>query len=158
MGVAGSGKSTVGAALAEALRCPFLDGDDLHPPGNVAKLARGEPLTDADRAPWLAALRERIEHAAARGAALVVACSALRGAYRAFLARRTPVSWVFLRADAALLRERLRRRTGHFMGHALLDSQLAALEAPDDALEVDAALPVGTVVERVLRELTRAAG
>jgi gluconokinase len=155
MGVAGSGKSTIGARLAGALGCPFLDGDDVHPPANVAKVSRGEALTDTDRRPWLATLRERIERAAGRGSDLVVACSALRRSYREFLGRGLAVSWVFLTGDAAMLRERLRRRTGHFMREVLLDSQMETLEEPVDAIVVDVAMPVDAAVELILRELPR---
>jgi gluconokinase len=158
MGVAGSGKSTIGAALAEVLGCPFLDGDDVHPPANVAKVSRGEALTDADRAPWLAAIRQRIDRAVERGSDLVVACSALKRSYREFLGRGLTVSWVFLRGDDTLLRERMRRRTGHFMPAALLDSQLDALEEPGDAIEVDVRAPVDAAVERILSELRREHG
>jgi gluconokinase len=158
MGVAGSGKSTIGAALAEVLGCPFLDGDEVHPPANVAKLSLGEALTDSDRAPWLAAIRQHIDRAAERGSDLVVACSALRRSYREFLGRGLTVSWVFLRGDDTLLRERLRQRTGHFMPAALLDSQLGALEEPHDAIEVDVRVPVDAAVERIVRELRRRHG
>jgi gluconokinase len=158
MGVAGSGKSTIGTGLAGALRCPFLDGDELHPPVNIAKLTRDVALTDTDRAPWLSALRERIERAAERGSDLVVACSALRQSYREFLGRHLDVSWVFLRGPDTLIRERLRRRTGHFMREVLLDSQLDALEEPVDAIVVDVAMPVDAAVELILRELDREHG
>jgi gluconokinase len=158
MGVAGSGKSTIGAALAEVLGCPFLDGDDVHPPANVAKVSRGEALTDADRAPWLAAIRQRIDRAVERGSDLVVACSALKRSYREFLGRGLTVSWVFLRGDDTLLRERMRQRTGHFMPAALLDSQLDALEEPGDAIDVDVRAPVDAAVERILSELRREHG
>ena len=149
-GVAGSGKSTVGRALADSLGWRFHDADDLHSPGNVARMARGQGLTDEQRAPWLTAVRQVIEQAAASGEDALVACSALKATYRRFLAKDIPaVAFVFLAGDETLLRERLSRRTGHFAGAALLESQLATLEPPTDALTLDAALPVATLVERI---------
>ncbi|WP_394553784.1 gluconokinase [Agromyces sp. MMS24-JH15] len=127
MGVSGSGKSTVGAALAEALGLAFVDGDDLHPPANVAKMAAGVPLDDDDRAPWLRAVGLRL----AEGE-VVVACSALRVRYRDRLRElATGTRFVFLDLDRDELARRLGQRPGHFMPASLLDSQLAALERPD---------------------------
>ena len=97
MGVAGSGKTTVGPRLAERLGCPFLDGDALHPPANVAKMAAGIALTDADRLPWLAAIHARVLDAFRSGDSLVVACSALKASYRAVLSEGVPVAWVYLK-------------------------------------------------------------
>ncbi len=145
MGVAGAGKSTVGEALARALGWPFVEGDALHPPANVAKMRRGEPLDDADRAPWLRAIADEIR---ARPDA-VVACSALREAYRAALRVRPDVRFVFLDVPRALLDERLAKRRGHFMPPTLLASQLATLERPADAVTVDGAQPVAAQVATI---------
>jgi gluconokinase len=135
MGVSGSGKSTVGALLAERLGSPFLEGDALHPAANVRKMREGVPLTDIDRRDWLAAVAHRLEDAARAGRGLVVACSALKRAYRDTLRERAPgVLFVHLSGSRATLEERLARRHGHFMPPSLLDSQLATLEplAPDE--------------------------
>ena len=154
MGVSGAGKSTVGRALAERLRWPFLDADDLHSPASVAKMAQGIALDDVDRQEWLARLHDQMAAAASQRTDLVVACSALRERYRRQLAAGVAdVRWVYLRADPAVLRGRLAARRGHFAGPELLDSQLAALEPPVDAVQADAALPVGTLVEDICRAL-----
>lgn len=138
MGVAGAGKTTVGQRLAGALGWRFLEGDDFHPPANVAKMAAGTPLTDEDRLPWLQRLRELITDALARGEDAVLACSALKQSYRVMLtvdpARER---WVFLWAPREVIAARLAKRTGHFMPPSLLDSQIATLEAPAEALQVD---------------------
>ncbi|MFE8605059.1 gluconokinase [Archangium violaceum] len=154
MGVSGSGKTTVGQRLAAALGCQFRDADDFHPPGNIAKMAAGIALTDEDRAPWLTVLRERVENTLAAGEALVLACSALKRAYRERLtvdaARQR---WVYLRVPREILARRLMARTGHYMPAVLLDSQLAALEVPEDALVVEATADPDTLVATLLREL-----
>ncbi|AKI99947.1 gluconokinase [Archangium gephyra] len=154
MGVSGSGKTTVGQRLAVALGWRFRDADDFHPPANIAKMTAGIPLTDEDRAPWLAVLRELLRNTLAAGVPVVLACSALKHSYRERLtvdaARQR---WVYLRVPRALLAERLKARTGHYMPAALLDSQLAALEIPEDALVVEATADPDTLVATVLREL-----
>lgn len=147
-GVAGSGKTTVGKLLAESLGWPFHDGDDYHPPANVERMAAGIPLTDADRRPWLAALRNVVHHTLASESDAVIACSSLTRAHRDYL-RRPGVSFVFLKGSAELLRDRLQRRRGHFFPPALLASQLAALEEPRDALVVDAAQPAAAIVREI---------
>jgi gluconokinase len=127
MGVSGSGKSTVGSALAAELRVPFVDADDLHPLANVEKMASGIPLTDDDRWPWLRLVGERLAGAGATG--MVVACSALKRSYRDAIRAEAPgVRFVFLDASRALLEARVANRPTHFMPASLLDSQLAALE------------------------------
>lgn len=134
MGVAGSGKTTLAAALAEHLGLARLDADDLHPPANVAKMAAGIPLDDNDRAPWLDAVADWMAHHA--GAGSVVACSALRRRYRDRLRAAAPaLRLVFLDGNEALIATRLRSRTGHYWPPDLLPTQLAALEppAPDEA-------------------------
>ncbi|OJT25191.1 gluconate kinase [Archangium sp. Cb G35] len=154
MGVSGSGKTTVGLRLAAALGCRFRDADDFHPPGNIAKMSAGIALTDEDRAPWLTVLRELVENTLEEGGALVLACSALKRAYRERLtvdaARQR---WVYLRVPPELLAERLKARRGHYMPAVLLGSQLAALEVPEDALVVEATAAPDTLVATILREL-----
>jgi len=156
MGVSGSGKTSLGRAIAARLDLPFLDGDDFHPPANVAKMAAGVPLTDEDRWPWL----DRLGQAAAtepRGA--VVACSALKRAYRDRLrAWRPDLILVHIVGDATLIGRRMQGRRDHFMPASLLDSQFAALEppAPDEAaIEAPAALGPARQVELVCAELGR---
>jgi gluconokinase len=155
-GVAGSGKTTVGRALARSLGWRFFDADDLHTPEDIAQMARGERLTEAQRQPWLARVRAVIDRLAAAGEDAVVACSALREAYRRVLADSVDdVRFVFLTADEALLRQRLKHRVGHFAGASLLESQLAVLETPADALTLDAALPVDELVAELRGRLNR---
>ncbi|BBE24306.1 gluconokinase [Arthrobacter sp. MN05-02] len=132
MGVAGCGKSTIGVLLAELINGSFLDGDALHPDQNVEKMARGIPLTDADREPWLRVVGE---HLASAHAPLVIACSALRRSYRNLIRESAPDTFfVHLDDDRALIADRLSNRAGHFMPPALLESQLATLEPllPDE--------------------------
>jgi gluconokinase len=152
MGVSGSGKSTVGALLAERLELAFLDADSLHPASNVAKMAHGEPLTDEDRGPWLASVGAWL--AEARG---VVACSALRRPYRDVLRGHCADLVVFyLEASRALLEQRLTGRSGHFMPASLLDSQLATLEPlePDErGVTLSAALSPAELVDAYVRSL-----
>ena len=152
MGVTGCGKTTVGTRLAEALGWPFEDADAFHPPGNIARMSRGIALTDADRAPWLAAIRARVDEALARGESVVIGCSALKAAYRRVLGEGLPgVRFIYLRGDEPLLAERLRNRLGHFMDPTLLGSQLATLEEPESALRIEIALPLAAQV-RTIRE------
>src|SRR5882762_8925631 len=124
MGVAGSGKTTIGVALARALATPFLEGDELHPPANVQRMAQGIPLTDDDR--------EQLRDAQRAGLGLVVTCSALKRSYRDLLrsASGAALQFVHLTGDRDVIMERLAGRRGHFMPAAMLDSQLATLEAP----------------------------
>ena len=153
MGVAGSGKTTVGRLLAESARVRFLDADTLHSPANVAKMSAGTPLTDRDRAPWLSAVRDRIVDAVARQQDLVVACSALKNAYRAFLGRGVPVIWAYLKGNPDVFRDRLQHRTGHFMTVEMLSSQMAALEEPTDAIVVDASQQPQSIADEILAQL-----
>jgi gluconokinase len=158
MGVSGSGKTTVGRHLAERLGCSFAEGDDFHPPANVAKMRGGTPLDDEDRWPWLKLIADRIEAAIAGGQDLVVACSALRAAYRDILiAGRTDCHLVYLEGTPELIRERMQARS-HFMPPALLKSQFATLEAPLEAerpIRVDVRYAPTDCVDRVMRELDR---
>lgn len=132
MGVAGSGKSLVGAMLGRALDIMFVDGDDLHPQENVKRMAAGIPLTDEDRHGWLLAIAARLQFAKQAGIGLVVACSALKRRYRDLLRAKGDAGarFVFLQGSQTLLAERLGRRRGHFMPPALLESQLRTLEIP----------------------------
>ena len=131
MGVAGSGKSLIGAALARALGVEFAEGDAYHPAENVKKMAAGSPLTDADRQGWLRALAARLGDAKRAGTGLVISCSALKRSYRDILRAQAPdVRFVFLKGLRPLLAERLAGRSGHFMPASLLESQLATLEEP----------------------------
>ncbi|WP_035951040.1 gluconokinase [Parafrankia sp. EUN1f] len=149
MGVSGCGKSTVAASAARTLGRPFLEGDDLHPPANRARMAAGSPLTDDDRWPWLHLIRAwMVEHPGG-----VVACSALRRGYRDLLRTAGDVRFVHISVPADVLRQRLTDRTGHWMPASLLDSQLATLEplTPDEGVILDGQLPL----EELLRQLTQ---
>jgi gluconokinase len=152
MGVSGSGKTTVGTALARRLGWTFVEGDDFHSAHNVEKMATGHPLTDEDRAPWLAALRKRIDQAVADQAPIVLACSALRHSYRSVLAKglEKEVQFVQLEVPRDVLLERLRMRVGHYMPPELLDSQLATLEHSSTAIHVDGTKPVDAIVEEII--------
>jgi gluconokinase len=150
MGIAGCGKTTVGQRLATALGWPFFDADDLHPAANIAKMASGQPLDDADRAPWLERLRQLIDEQVAAGTSAVLACSALKQSYRErLLGGCAEARLVYLQASRALLAARLRERAHHFFPAALLDSQLEALEEPEDAIVIDAGLPVPDIVAAI---------
>jgi len=138
MGVCGCGKTTVGRTLAAQIGAVFAEGDTFHPPSNVAKMEAGTPLTDDDRLPWLRAIGEALDGWVAKGATVVLACSALRERYRTLLAEgRSGVRFVHLKGDRALIAGRLAARQGHYMPPSLLPSQLATLEEPADALVVD---------------------
>lgn len=151
MGVSGSGKTTVGSAVATRLGWDFVDADDLHPAENVAKMSAGAPLTDSDRESWLNA----VAHLLAGRTELVVACSALRVTYRDLLRAGAPdILFVQLKASHEALAERMRNRPGHFMPVSLLNSQLQTLEplAPGEGgIILDAELPPGVLVEAILR-------
>jgi gluconokinase len=152
MGVSGSGKSTIGAALADRLGLPFVDGDALHPLTNVERMAAGLPLTDEDRWPWLAAVGARL----AEGD-VVVACSALKRSYRdAILAEAPAARFIHLTGSHELLDERMQRRTDHFMPPSLLESQLATLEplaADEPGLAVENVGSVDAVVTAIVASL-----
>lgn len=154
MGVAGSGKTTVGRRLAGALGWEFHDADEFHPPGNIAKMSAGIPLDDGDRAPWLAAIRSRIEGSLARDEGAVFTCSALREAYRrTIVGGSARVRLVHLQGDPELIRTRMRLRQGHFMKEEMIRSQFEALEAPSNAITVDIAGSPEEIVRRIRAEL-----
>ena len=153
MGVAGSGKTTVGTMLADAMHCVFLEGDSLHPAANVEKMRHGIPLTDTDRAPWLAAIHARMLDSFRRGESLVVGCSALKQSYRTVLADDIPTTWIYLKGSVALIRSRLQHRTGHYMKANMLASQFEALEEPADALVLDVSQSPAAIVEQILAAL-----
>jgi gluconokinase len=137
MGVSGTGKTAVGTRLARALGGEFVEGDDYHPPANVAKMRSGTPLDDADRQPWLETLSREIGTWLDAGKTVVLACSALKQRYRDILkAGRAGVRFVHLEGDKDLIRSRLAGRRGHYMPASLLDSQFAALEEPTEAITV----------------------
>jgi gluconokinase len=153
MGVSGSGKSTVGKALADRLGWTFADADDYHPPANREKMSRGEPLTDEDRQPWLEKLHDLIAEHALEQKTIVLACSALKEKYRDILVGDLEgVTLVFLRGDAELIAERMRQRE-HFMPVSLLETQLATLEPPTNAIIVDIAQPLEIMLEQVIAQL-----
>lgn len=152
MGVAGAGKTTVGSLLARRLGWAFFDADDFHAPANVAKMARGEPLDDTDRAAWLDTLAALIDRLLREQRPAVLACSALRASYRARLCGRhgdAEVRIVYLHGDPDLIRSRLEARHGHFASAGLLPSQLVTLEEPQNALVVEIDAAPATLVERI---------
>jgi len=157
MGVSGSGKTTVAKRLAAAEGWSVLEGDTFHPPANVAKMKSGTPLTDADRWPWLHAIAAAIDADRARGENAVVACSALRRAYRDILiGGRTDVRLVYLKGSQALIAERMRARHGHFMPPALLDSQFQTLEEPgpdEHPITVDVDGTPDEIVHKIMEQL-----
>ena len=155
MGVAGSGKSTVGEALAERIGAAYIDGDVLHPPANIDKMSRGTALTDDDRLPWLREVGRRLRDGAGR---TIIGCSALKRAYREIIRTEAghPVAFVYLAGSRNVIAERMSRRTGHFMPTSLLDSQFADLEEPaidENAISVDIDQPLDTLVENAIELL-----
>jgi carbohydrate kinase (thermoresistant glucokinase family) len=157
MGVCGCGKSTVGERLARELGALFIEGDAFHPPANVARMAAGIALTDADRQGWLEALAAQLADARRAGRSVVLACSALKRRYRDVLRLGAPdLRVVHLAGDRAMLAVRLAARQGHYMPASLLDSQLATLETPDPderAVTLDAGAPTDTLVQSALTQL-----
>ena len=153
MGVSGCGKSSVGAGLATRLGLNYRDGDDLHPPENVAKMRAGMPLTDADRWPWL----DRVGQVFLANAPVIVGCSALKRAYRDRIrtAAGGPVTFVHLAGSQEVIAARMALRQGHYMPLSLLDSQFAALEPPaaEEAITVSIDQPLEALVADILRQL-----
>jgi gluconokinase len=156
-GPSGSGKTTIGTRLAERLHWSFADADSFHPPANIEKMRRGEPLTDADRAPWLDAIGAWADERTVAGESAVVTSSALRRAYRTALLRGRPdTRMVYLLSDAGTLRQRLAGRHGHFFPQTLLDSQLADQEVPHDEPNVLVVTPRGQpadIVTKIIEQL-----
>jgi gluconokinase len=153
MGVTGSGKTTIGRKLAAAEHWVFAEGDDYHSEANKAKMHAGIPLTDADRAPWLATLHEVLLGWYRSGTSGVLACSALRQAYRDELSKGIPsteLRFVLLEVPKDVLQERMAERKGHYMSPALLDSQIATLEMPKDAIRVAGDRPPDEVVQEIM--------
>ncbi len=161
MGVSGSGKTTIAVPLARRLGWPFMEGDDLHPPANVAKMHSGRPLNDDDRWPWLDAVAGWIDARLAAHEPGIITCSALKRSYRdRIIGGRKGVRLIFLHADRALLAERLAHRTGHFMPPSLLDSQIATLEPPTEdehPISVDLGPAPDVIVEDIIAALRRGA-
>ena len=158
MGVAGSGKTTVGVELANRIGWEFHDADDFHPPANVARMRSGTPLTDADRDAWLSALECLIETASVENRQLVLACSSLREIYRSRLhsaaaKHANELSFVYLRVPESTAEQRLRSRPDHFMPANLVRSQFETLEEPTDALLIDATLPATEIVAGIRTSL-----
>ena len=151
MGVSGSGKTTVGQAVAERLGIPFYDGDDFHSKENKEKMHRGVPLTDADRAPWLAAIADFLKGKTD----WVLACSALKAAYREVLNIGDDIRFVYLKGSEEVLEKHLRERHGHFFNPHLLKSQLATLEEPTDAYVIDCNQSIEKLINEVVTLLTR---
>jgi gluconokinase len=153
MGVSGSGKSTVGAALASRLHWPLIDADDLHPPANVEKMRAGTPLTDEDRAPWLDRVIDAARAANAQSGNVVVACSALKQRYRDRIAQAGDVRFVHLTGRPEVIAERLAARHHRYMPASLLASQIATLEAPADAIDIDIDATVDAQVQAIVDAL-----
>ena len=151
MGVCGCGKTTVGRGLSAATGGPFIEGDDFHVEANVEKMRSGGALTDDDRAEWLRALRDRIADEIDRpGPPAFVTCSALKQSYRDILSEAGPVSFIYLRGDEAELPARMEAREDHYMPASLLESQLATLEEPTDAIVVDIAAGSEMLIEQLI--------
>jgi gluconokinase len=157
MGVSGSGKSTIASALADKLAWRFADGDQFHPPENVAKMSAGQPLDDSDRWPWLQAIADEIDRVADSGGQIVIACSALKRAYRDSLVHgRDDVRLVHLDGSEALIGARLKQRRDHFMPPGLLASQFATLEPPapeENVLVVPIDRSVASIVAAISNQL-----
>lgn len=137
MGTTGAGKTTVGKLLAARLDWPFLDADDFHPPANIEKMKHGFPLTDADRAPWLANMHAELQRLTSQGKNVVLACSALKQSYRETLSAGLDFRLIYLRGTYAQMRQHILARHGHFAGEAILAGQFADLEEPANALVLD---------------------
>ena len=153
MGTTGAGKTTIGTILATQLDWQFADADTFHPPANIEKMSHGIPLTDADRAPWLEAMRKAILEWIAAGKNVVLACSALKRAYRDELRPSPEVKIIYLKGDYALFAERIRHRHGHFAGEQILAGQFADLEEPTDAITIDAAHSPEEIVAEIRKRL-----
>ena len=159
MGISGSGKTTVGTLLARRLGWTYYEGDEFHSTANIEKMSRGIGLCDADRLPWLASLKRVIDDCVVRGAHAVIACSALRERYRRMLSMDVPeIRFVYLKGCFETIRERMNCREGHYMKAEMLESQLASLEEPDDAIVVDIEQSPPTITSLIESELGAIAG
>ncbi len=156
MGVSGCGKTTIGQGLAEYLDCPFYDGDNFHPPENIAKMSSGTPLNDDDREPWLRRLHSMITDHLARDETAVIACSALKKKYRNLLRGNIKgVLFIYLKGNFDLIWQRMTARQGHYMRAEMLQSQFAALEEPDndEGFAIDIACDIKTQIEMIVNLL-----
>lgn len=157
MGVSGCGKSTVGRALAQRLSMHYVEGDELHPPGNVERMRAGIALTDADRHGWLQAVASQLANATTQSRGVIVSCSALKRAYRDILRAAAPdLQIVYLHGERSLLAQRMSERTGHYMPPSLLQSQLDTLEPPqadEHAIAIDIAWPLERQVADIVAQL-----
>jgi gluconokinase len=155
MGPTGAGKTTIGTLLASQLGWQFADADSFHPPANIEKMSRGIPLADADRLPWLAAIRNAEVQWLASKQNVVLACSALKQAYREELNVSSAVKIIYLKGDYALFAERIHERRGHFAGEEILAGQFRDLEEPHDAIIIDARLTPSEIVSEIRKQLDR---
>jgi gluconokinase len=153
MGVAGSGKTTIGQMLSAQLNWPFVDGDNLHSVSNIAKMAAGIPLTDDDRAPWLQSIHDVMEGWRMQQKNGIIASSALKEKYRRILLTSPEIKLVYLRGSYDLIYSRMQHRPGHYMKPEMLQSQFAALEEPTDAIVVDIAVPADEIVANIRQTL-----
>jgi len=156
MGVSGSGKTSVGKALAESLGWDFYDADDFHPPANVAKMASGIPLDDSDRAPWLTALHDLISSSLKQNKPGVLACSALKERYRQQLMNGNEgVQLVYLKGSYDLIWSRMLARKEHYMKPHMLQSQFDALEEPTNALTIEISVPVDEIIQEIMQVISK---
>ena len=154
MGVSGSGKTTIGQILSGKLSWPLLDADEFHSAASIEKMRNGIPLQDADRSPWLDRMKAALTEREARGENVLLACSALKQAYRDRLSKGiAELRWIYLKGGFELIRERLEARKGHYMKAGLLESQFVALEEPGDALRVDIDNSPNSIADSILRRL-----
>ena len=154
MGVSGVGKTTIGQILAGKLGWPLFDADEFHSAASIEKMRNGIPLDDTDRWPWLDRMNAMLMEREARGESVLLACSALKQAYRDRLAKGTAaIRWIYLKGRFELIRDRLESRKGHYMKAGLLESQFAALEEPEDALGIDVDDSPDSIADSILRGL-----
>ena len=153
MGVAGSGKTLIGGMLARALNCGFADADEFHPAKNIQKMSQGIPLTDADREPWLQAMRAAIDNWIKSGQSAILGCSALKQRYRDRLVASPEVKVVYLKGDPDLIHRRLLERQGHYMKAEMLASQFTDLEEPSEAMIIDISRTPDQIVSEILERL-----
>ena len=151
MGVSGSGKTTLGQALAQKLGWDFFDADDFHPPANIAKMASGIPLSDSDRAPWLAALHDQLSSTLKSNRHPILACSALKQKYRVqLLDNINGIEIIYLKGSYDLIWSRMSTREGHYMRSEMLRSQFAALEDPENVFALDVSMTVKDMIDKII--------